>query len=121
MFNPSNSVPTFRAHTPLWARVGTEWAKGQTRQNVTANGVFVPTLFTVPTVDNYRVGTESGHAPAYNHNTLQLGAHLPTPFSLKPPGGRKIRVIFPEVCKPRAHVRGARASQLACQLGGCNG
>lgn len=76
-----------RAHFPCphpqWARVGNRGHEAQTRQNVTVKRLSVPTLLTVPTVDNSGVGTKCGHGPALIINNLLLRALVPTLKSLK--------------------------------------
>lgn len=78
---------SIRAHFPCphpeWARVGNCGHDAETRQNVTSKPAFVPTLLTVPTVDNSGVGTKCGHGPAFTINDLQLGALVPTLKTLK--------------------------------------
>ena len=104
---------SIRAHFPCphpkWARVGNRGHEAQTRQNVTANRVSVPTLLTVPTVDNSGVGTKCGHGPAFTINDLQLGALVPTLFSLKTPGCRKKGIFVLKVACTARGARGAHA------------
>ena len=112
----------FRAHFtcphPEWARCGHSSKKRETRQNVTAKRLSVPTLLTVPTVDNFGVGTKRGHAPAYNHNTLQLGAHMPTLFSLKTPEHTENSVsVLKVACTARCARRACACRNNRAKIG----